>query len=344
MADEEKDALVPIAHPFTLDKRWSEFNEDRPPGFMSHLKNYIPQNHVLKTRKGIVSLAHTPEGTTPWNPVDNPTYTAEGETAICKAVFTFPSTPLIGFNAVDDTVIYSAMITPVYSGYSTVSSVRFKQGSSSFLSTNDTAIASAATGEPNYTYGLRTYPPKTEPSWMPGSQSSAARTFLITYWLYPLRANASANAEWHFTFGNELAGVGDLAFGGRHFDTSLQGYYNGTSFQISNIMIQDQWQFIAFWADGAKGTRGCYHYDDVLGVATWTSSDSISTFSKFRVHSSTNTLNGKWQRDATGDGPRCDVSDAGSFYMDYVTMWDGLFTINSSNITLIEAIRDLHKA
>lgn len=347
MIDEEKDVNIPIVHPFTLDKRWSEFNEDKPPGFFSKLQNYIPQNNVLKTRKGIEALTFTPQVTapTPWDPVVTPEYSADGETALCKLILTFTAVATIGTNAIDSVIVYSALNSPSRSGTATLDASYSKYGGMSLIMDDDTAINTDA-GNPAQVYGMRTA--NLFPQYMPGDSSGTTGVTLITYWIRPTDANVSSNAEWHHTYGNDNS-TAKIALGVRHFDTNLQGFaVNSASTltyqpEIASIIVEDVWQFIAFWCDGPRGQGGLLHYNDATQVITYTTSTTVVPFDHFRTHSSAQTINAKYVWNGI-DGRHADGSDAYHGWMDYYTLWDTLFTNNTSNVTLALALKDLHKA
>ncbi len=316
------------------------------------LKNYIPGRGEIRTREGITCFAHTPAGTgggppDPWDPTNSPEYTISAETATCRLILRFESLATIGQNAIDLTTPFSPLQSVAYDATADVQSGSvYKEGVNSILMTQNTALQTSCGTSNEKVYGLRTNTAN-YPSYMPGDTADSTNVCMVTYWVYPLNVGPAAAAEWHCTFGNAQVAGSKGALGVRHFDDDLEGYYgiDGVAWNqeiIPAIMVQDRWQYVAFWADGVNGHWGLYHYDDVTKVETWTANDTLA-FANFYTHSSNATINGKTQADGVG-GTYSDTSDAFNGYMDYFTLWDSLFVTKSSNITLVRALRDLHKS
>lgn len=330
----------------TLDRRKDGTADTRMPNEFQILKNYLPTKGGIYTREGITIFSHTPASTGPWNPIDNPTYSADGETAVCRMILTFCSDATIGDNALDSTTLYSALNSVSESGYATTTTVRSKHGNSCIIMHDDTAENTGAGGSAQAprVYGLRTA--NIFPAWMPGDSAETTNVCLVTYWFWPYSAGAATNAEWHCTFGN-TGTANKLAFGTRHFDNNLQGYYADSAGASTNIgrpgvVAEQKWNFAAFWVDAVNLQSGVYHYNDETGVEDYTTA-AVAPMDHFYHHSTANTINGKYSWNGI-DGNYCDPSDAGHIFMDYFTLWDSLFTNNTSNVTLVRAIRDLHKA
>jgi hypothetical protein len=343
---------------FTVDK----FTDGQAPtaniNSFQKLVNFIPKSGRIQTRLGIGELVHTPdtsgsgwqdiEEAVPGDPVylDPPT----ADFATIQAILPFNTTVACAMatNILDgSTNLYlSAGVSVSRSGGVTGTSLLKVEGTHSLIMTNDTADNSQGAGNPADIYGMRTA--NAFASWMPGANSSNVTAFMLTYWIYPFAANAGSNAEVHILFGNVQAGTGKQPLQLRHFDTQLQYYVTNQaggnqSGHLGNCMVQDEWQFIAFWHDFATGFRGFYHYTKDGKVETMSASENAPSANYFYPSSSYNTINANSNWDAGLGQPMPDNSDAGHFCMDYLTMWSKPMHLNnSSNITLVRLIRDLH--
>jgi hypothetical protein len=313
------------------------------------LSNYLPLKGEIRTREGITLFTHTPSASdTPWFPHESPEYIlSPSETAVCKAVFRFESTATIGLNSVDAVTVFTALTTSNNSGSSTVDNTnRIKDGLGSLLMTTNT-VENTDAGETPALYGLRS---QTEfPSYFIGDTGGTTTVQLWTYWFYPLTASLSSNAEWHMQSGNS-GDITDVAMGVRAFDKDLQAFWTDTAggtvrqYTIAGVVEEDRWHFAAAWFDSDNGNSGLYHYDDVSKVETYTARNTETYSSHFLIHCSQVTIGGKYDFNGPAGGNITNASDGFHGNIDYFTVWDSLFTNNSSNITLIRIIRDLHKS
>ena len=329
---------------FTLNK-WKDGASDTRFNYeLQELKNYIPGKGQIETREGITVLAFTPE-TTLWYPHEDPTYTIESsgpggtEIALCGGVFRFEETATIGWNAINNDPVFTALYTTTWGGKSQVSNVILKEGNGSLWMIEN--------GTSDKLYGLRS--PWAHPFYFAGWTGKTTNVQLWTYWFYPTTASLASNAEWHMMAGNTSTAY-LYAFATRHFDKNLQAWAISTASNVLrnythfDVVAEDQWQFVAFWYDGVHGQSGLYHYNDVTKVETITSSTTDLTTSSFRIHSTSITIGGKYVFTGAGGGHYSDDSDAFHGFFDYFTVWYSLFSENTSNLTLIRAIRNLHRS
>jgi hypothetical protein len=283
----------------------------RNPNELQVLKNYRCNPGGIYTRKGITVLTHTPS-TTPADFPETGWYPVGAETAQCLIVFKFENSSDLCFNSVQSnlvTDIWSTMVTLNYSGKSTNTILRSKQGTHSF-DFNNITTENTNCGNPARIYGMYMNNAK-KPSWFIGDTAENTKSWMVTMWIYPYRDNDN----------EEL-------------------YSN----QIVNVIVKNQWHFVATWCDFVNGNRGLYHYDDVTKTETVTANTFAGPNRGFYVASAHMSLGGKRTFNALAGGYYCDVSESYHGQMDYMTHWTNLFTDNTSNITLVRAIRDLHKA
>lgn len=340
---------------FTVDKFIDHAAPTANPGSFVQLDNYIPKKGYIESRRGIAELLHTPDTSwvVPWDP-ENPIYSgmhtvtpSETEMARCVWILKFSSQATMGRNARTGTILFTALSTTVWSGYATLGYAQYKQGASSLVISEQAAIVSGAQGNPAHCYGMRAETARlvTDGNRYPGDSANNTTAAMLTMWIYPLNANPSAASEYYLIFGT-TAGP---AFSVRHFDTNLQ-FYNSISgggtqtLALNSIVTPNQWQFVAFWKDIGKGRFGIYHYNDVTKVETYTSGTTTPSGGHFLMVSGLITMGGDVIFTSPGGGRYLDDSDAFHGYLDYVTLWDTLYTNNSSNVTLARDIRNLHKA
>jgi len=190
--------------------------------------------------------------------------------------------------------------------------------------------------------------PVGSPLWLPGYYNPAlpgtANACLITAWIYPF--TAAGDEETFVEFGDTGSGKGAILF--RMFDDDLQfNAWDSAQASIADENIDgkiaaNQWYFVAGWCDAKKGTHGIYLYNDVTKVEYYTADLTGSVNRHFYYYSASFSLGGSFPSFSV-DGWR-NGTDSFNGYIDYITMWDLLFTTKSSNITLIRAVRDMHKA
>lgn len=65
----KREYYIPITPPYSLDKNWDGADPTQPPGIMQELKNYVPEQDVLRTRKGITTFGFEEAS---WNPETDP--------------------------------------------------------------------------------------------------------------------------------------------------------------------------------------------------------------------------------------------------------------------------------
>jgi hypothetical protein len=347
---------IEIKPEFTVDKYTDHSAPTAKPGSFVTCDNYIPKRGRIESRLGITVLAHTPDTSwvVTWDP-ENPVFSGahtttpseSGELAICRWILKFSAQSTMGRNALTGTILFTALSTTVWGGYATVCTAQAKQGTTSLGISELAAIVSGGQGSPAHCYGMRAETVKlaADGNHYPGDSANNTTASMITMWIYPLNANAGAASEYYIIFGT----TADPAFSVRHFDTNLQFYAANSAGGAGlvgslNIIAQGQWQFIACWKDFAKGRSGIYHYNDVTKVETWTSATTVPSGSHFRMVSANVTIGGDVIFTTPGGGRYLDDSDAFHGYIDYLTLWDALYTNNTSNVTLARDIRNLHKS
>jgi hypothetical protein len=344
---------------FTVDK----FTDGQAPtaniNSFQKLVNFIPKSGRIQTRLGIGELVHTPdtsgdsfnlEDSTPGDPVSMSAGNNPADFATIQAIMNFNQADRCALttNILNGVKLYMSAGQSYHnneSGGVTGYTADKIEGTQSLIMTENTALNTEA-GEPNRNFGFRSANAFEE--WMPG-HASGVTGFMITYWVYPFNANAGANSEWHFCFGNAQAGTGNLPWYMRHFDTTPQWACsnsaggNLTQTMKSGTMAQNTWQFVAAWHDYATGFRGFYHYNRDTQVEVSTASEGVPTAHHYYISSSYNTINAHSIWNGTLGQPMPNISDAYHGLMDYMTMWSKPMHLdNSSNITLVRWIRDLH--
>lgn len=344
---------IEIKPEFTVDKFTDEAAPTANPGSFVQLDNYIPRKGYIESRLGISVLSHTPDTSwvIPWDPItysgDHTVTPSESEIARCRWVMCFSAISTLGLNKLTGAILFTALNTTVWGGYATNGTAQYKQGTSSLVISADPLIVSGAQGSPAHEYGMRAElaPLVAAGNHYPGDSAANTVACMLTMWVYPLNANGTAASEYYMIFGT----TGDPAVSFRHFDNDLQSYVansagGASAKNLLGVMAQNQWQFVAMWQDFSKGNRGIYHYNDVTKVETYTTSTTIPNSNHFRTVSGNVSMGGDWIFTAPGGGRYLDTSDAFHGYIDYITLWDSLYTQGSSNVTLARDIRNLHKA
>jgi hypothetical protein len=357
--DFQTDILIPIQFPFSLDKTWCEFDDEKPSGLFTEMHNYIPEGYVMRTRKGITSLVFTPQATgAPPTPPPFPTTDTR-----CRMVLDFEATDVtlsaLGTNTKDDATAvlpFAHMKGPNYSGtatYNTYDPTSFKQGAASLWLEDDTAT-NTSTGNPALMYGLIMFPNTAtgtnwqigENPWIAGAGSNA-QTMLITMWIKP-KAITSPNHNI-FLFGDDGSQYSAYMRHTWSSPNTLMHYAHYDNLggsspkQLVNVVVEDEWQFVAGWTDFKTGNVGFYHYNDQVHYPIYTASTVGIVGRWFRENGGRLVIGGGASQYNAGAGGRVVISDKYRGYIDYVTYWDSLPTTNSGIISLVEQIRDLHK-
>jgi hypothetical protein len=313
---------------------------------MQVLVNFVPKLGEIYTRLGATPFLFTGSTTaTEPFPIDTPIYTLEGETAVCVAVFRFNSQAEIGLNSINGLNVFTPLSTVNYSGMGTISVTASKEAPASLFMTNKSADTKWV-GTSNWVYGLQSL--NATPDYFPCDSGRVTRATLLTMWVMNKDVITSGTDSEYFLI---MGALSSPSFGLfiRQFDDTLQfsitASSGGTliSYASSSCFTQGQWLFVAFWCDFEKGNRGHYIYDDTAKTETILVATVGKTLNFLRSCGAT-TIGGRRRYDAGGLGWYMDSSDAFHGHFDYFTMWNKLYTNNTSNVTLIRKIRDVHKA
>lgn len=356
-----------IQPPYTLDKWKDGSAQIRTEKEFQELVNYIPVEGGIVAREGILTLTYTPQQTHeitypfPESGGWTPTYPAITTACRCQMVLKFEGNALLGYNsmlyATGPNPHFTAMTCPNYvdnetgiTGQGTCGNAFAvsKQGTYSLL-IDSAPITNPYASSPAQSYGMSSRF-NNPPSWL-YTGTGVQTCVLYTYWLWPYYNNANEDGHLYV----EVAGAYAYGMRFRHFDDTFQVYWRNSgaiTFESNvnaGISSPKQWYFCAGWIDFPNQRYGIYLYDDVLKTETYCANDTgamnVGHHLYNAISSSLLTIGGGRNFDAVGNGYILDVSQAMRGQIDYVTMWDIIPSdASTSIITLVRAIRDLHKA